>query len=410
MRFLFINHLQNARQSLRSNRLRSYLTMLGVTIGVASVTVILSLSDSASQVVSDQVNAVGGNIAVIRPEALQKNTLPNLTQITTRRDFSASTLTEYDLGLIKSIKHIDQVAPLMVISGTIKGDNLAPVDSSIVATTPELATISKLPVASGQFLSADVNQNTAVIGQQLSVNVFGSDRTLGRTLTIRGHPFIVIGVLGRLDNPINYNAVDFDNAVIINFASGQQLGQITPQIQQIDIRSDSINNLPRVIIDINKTLTVSHSGENDFSVLSGSQIAQPTSQLFFAIAGVTAAIAAVSLLVGGIGIMNIMLVNVAERTREIGIRKALGANNRDITAQFMIESIAVGLGGGITGYLLGYLMSYAICSFLTFEPAITWQIAATAAFISIVMGTVFGIYPALRAAHKDPIESLREYS
>ncbi len=410
MRSLMINHIQNARQSLRSNRLRSYLTMLGVTIGVASVTVILSLSGGASQVVSSQVDALGGNIAVIRPEAAQKNTVPNLTQITSQRDFSASTLTEHDLKLIKAIQHVDQAAPLMVLGGAIKGEKLAPANSTIVATTPELATISKLVVADGQFLSDDINQNTVVIGDQLSINVFGTDRSLGRALTIRGQPFTIVGILKRLNNPINYNAVDFDNSVIINYESGKQLGQITPQIQQIDVRSDSVNNLGQAIIDINKVLSTSHNGENDFTVLSGSQIAQPTSQLFFAMAGVTTAIAAISLLVGGIGIMNIMLVSVAERTREIGIRKALGANNQDIMSQFMIESMAIGLGGGITGYLVGYLISYGICSFLPFEPVITWQIAATAAFISVVMGTVFGIYPALRAAHKDPIESLREYS
>ncbi len=409
MRFLFINHLQNARQSLRSNRMRSYLTMLGVTIGVASITIILSLSSGAGKIVGDQIDSLGGNITIIRPGSPQTMST-NLSQIKPQRNFSASSLTEYDLGVIKDIKHVAAAAPIMIISGTIKADNTAPSDSSVVATTPELQTISNLKVQTGQFLDSTIDKNTVVIGPQLAINIFGTDQAIGKSLTVHGKALTVIGVLKRANDPINYNSVDFDNAAIINLEVGKQLGLGQPQIQQIDVRSDSVTNLSGVIVDLNKALLISHGGENNFSVLSGDQIAQPTSQLFFALAGATTAIASISLLVGGIGIMNIMLVNVAERTREIGIRKALGANNGDIAAQFMIESIAIGIGGGVSGYILGYVIAFAISTFLTFQPAINWQIAAIAGFISIVMGTVFGLYPAFRASRKDPIESLREYS
>lgn len=411
MRFLLINHIENAQQSLKSNRTRSYLTMLGVAIGIASIVAILALSAGASKVVGDQVDALGGNIAVIRPGATNQNgALPNLTKIKTEPSFSASSLTEYDLGLVRSIKHVSQAAPVMIINSTVKADNVAPNSSLVVATTPELASISNLGVRDGQFLDPDVNQDTAIVGAQLSINIFGTDRSIGKVLTIHGKTFTVIGVLKRINNPINYNLVDFDNAVIINVASAKQLSQAMPQIQQINVRSDSVTNLNQAIIDINKALFVSHKGENDFSVLAGDQISQPTSQLFFAIASATTAVAAISLLVGGIGIMNIMLVNVAERTREIGIRKALGANNSDISSQFIIESLAIGLGGGIGGYILGYGVAFTISRFLTFDPIINWQIVAIALFISIVMGTIFGIYPAIRASRKDPIDSLREYN
>lgn len=411
MRFLLTNHIENARQSLRSNRMRSYLTMLGVAIGVASIVTILALSAGASKVVGDQVDALGGNIAVIRPGASNQNDkLPNLTNIKTEPKYSASSLTEYDLKIIKSTDHVKQAAPIMLVSNVVKAYGDTVKDSVVVATTPDLATISDLPVREGQFLDDAVNLNTAVIGTQLSINAFGTEHPIGKVLTVRGQSFTVIGVLKRLNNPINYNLIDFDKAAIINIDSAKKLSEAGPQIQQINVRSDSIGNLNQAIIDINKALLISHKGENDFSVLTGDQIAQPTSQLFFAIAGATTAVAAISLLVGGIGIMNIMLVNVAERTREIGIRKALGANNSDIASQFIIESLAIGLGGGLAGYGLGYLVAFAISRFLTFDPIINWQIAAVALFISLVMGTIFGIYPALRAARKDPIDSLREYS
>ena len=128
-----------------------------------------------------------------------------------------------------------------------------------------------------------------------------------------------------------------------------------------------------------------------------------------AVAGVSVAIAAISLIVGGVGVMNIILVSVAERTREIGIRKALGASNRDIIAQFVIESLALSLGGGIGGYILGYVAAFTISSFLTFNPAFTWEIAAITILLSVGVGTIFGIYPAVRAARKDPITALRQY-
>lgn len=410
MRFLFANHVQNAYQSLRSNRMRSNLTMLGVTIGIASITTILALSTGASKVVSDQVDALGGNIAVIRPGAPTSDPLSNLTQTKTVCDFAASTLTEQDLNDVSGLEHVTKSAPLMILSGSVKADQTAPADTAIVATTPSLAEISNIHVEIGQFIDDSINPDTAVIGPQLSINIFGTDQSIGKTLTIRGKKFTVVGILKRTNAPVNYNQVDFDNAVVIRFDMGKEINQGVAQIQQINIQSTSVTDLSQVIINTNKLLLASHRNEHDFSVLSGDQISRPTSQLFYAIAGVSAAVAGISLLVGGIGIMNIMLVSVAERTREIGIRKALGATNSDIAMQFIIESLAISIGGGIGGYIVGNLLAFAISTFLTFDPVINWQIATIAIGISIVVGMFFGLYPAIRAARKDPIDSLREYN
>jgi len=409
MRFLFVNHIQNARQSLKSNRMRSVLTMLGITIGVASITTILALSGGAGQVVSSQIDALGGNIAVIRPGAESETPLQDLAQFPTAQHFAASTLTENDLAVVRAIPNVTAVAPMMILSGAVKAETSAPVNTAIVATTPELAEISDLEIQDGQFLDPNLSPYTAIIGPQLSVDIFGTEQSIGKTITVRGQKFTVIGILKRENNPINYNGVDFDGAAIISQDAGRALNQGVVQIQQVNVQTDTVANLDQAIIDINKALLKNHLGEADFSVLSGDQIAQPTNRLFSAIAGTTTAIAAISLLVGGIGIMNIMLVSVAERTREIGIRKALGASNSDIVAQFLIESLALSIGGGISGYVIGYLVALAISTLLPFFPIFNWEIGVIAIVVSLVIGTLFGLYPAIRASRKDPIDALRQY-
>jgi len=409
MRILLMNHIQNAKQSLQSSRTRSFLTMLGVTIGVASITAILALSGGTNKIISDQINSLGGNIIIVRPGADDKPA-PSVTQAQLHDTYATSTLTENDITQLNKTSGIKSASPIMVLTGTIKADSKAPVDSPIVVSTPELADISNLKLHVGQFLDETLDQNTVVVGKQLSINIFGTESSIGRTMTIRGKPFVVIGVLKQLNNPINYNSVDFDNAAIINFAAGKKLNNDVTQIQQINIKANSIDNLDKAVTAADKTLTDSHNGEKDFSVLSGDKISQPTSHFFFTVAGVMTAIATISLVVGGIGIMNIMLVTVAERTREIGIRKALGASNIDISWQFIIESLAISIIGGIFGYIGGYILAFSVSGLLTFDPVINWQIAAAALLISIAMGILFGLYPAIRAARKDPIESLNRHS
>jgi ABC-type antimicrobial peptide transport system permease subunit len=380
--------------------------MVGITIGVASITTILALSAGANKIVSTQVDALGGNIAVVRPGAPTNDAF---SQLAGDHQFAASTLTDIDVASIKDIEHVSAVAPLMVIGGAVSGNSDAPANTPIVATTPELQAVSNIQIADGQFLDPNLVASTAVIGPQLSVNLFGTEHSIGQTIRVKGEPFTIIGVMKRTNTPINYNNVDFDNAVLINLESGRALNQGSSHLQQINVQSDSVTNLTGVITTINKTLLRNHLNEVDFAVLSGTQVAQPTSRIFSAIAGVSVAIAAISLLVGGVGIMNIMLVSVAERTREIGIRKALGASNRDVVAQFLIESLVLSIGGGIAGYVLGYLAAFGISTFLTFDPILNWEIAGMAVGISLVIGTLFGIYPAVRAARRDPISALRQY-
>ena len=249
-----------------------------------------------------------------------------------------------------------------------------------------------------------------VIGYQLASELFGAGQAIGQNIHIKNQPFLVVGVLEPQDNAINFNNTDFDNTAIINYSAGKTISQNSIQIQQINIRADSVNNLDSVRRIVERDISNNHKGERDFVVMSGQDISHPSDDFIDLITLILTLVAGVSLIVGGVGIMNIMLVNVSERTREIGIRKALGANNMQIMSQFLTESVIMSIGGGLLGYAAGYSFSFGLSAFLPFTPLFSWEIAITVMTISLVVGVFFGIYPAFRAARKNPIESLRYYN
>lgn len=410
MRFLLLNHIENARESLRSNRLRTSLTVLGITLGVACITTVLSLGAGATHLIENQVKELGGNIAVIRPGG--ERPLRSLRDIVTPmgpESFTASSLTESDYSAIKELDGVKAAAPLMSVSGTVKSKDQTIPSTPIVATTPELATISNLKIEQGQFIDAITNKNTVVIGRQLSMNLFGTYQSVGQTMRIKGQVFTVIGVLKAVDDSVNYNNLNINDAAIISLDSGKLFNQNIAQIRQINVQATDSATLTGLVSRMQEKISEKHLGEKDFSILTGDAIARPTSQLFDAVARTSFVISVVALIIGGIGIMNIMLVSVAERTREIGIRKAVGASNTHISMQFLIESLVMSLAGGIIGYLIGYATAFLLGLFLPFTPVVTWQIALLAFGLSVAVGTLFGLYPAIRAARKNPIEALRQY-
>lgn len=411
-RILLLNHIENAYDALRGNKVRTFLTTLGISLGVACMTAILSLTYGANQIISQQVDSIGGNIAVIRPGNHQS--VKNLVDLTTKNNsssFTTSSLTEEDYQMIADLPGVESAAPLMAISGTIRSQTEDVKHSTIIATTPSFEHLADItiPDGEGQFIDTVTNNDTVVIGQQLSIDLYGTTQSIGKTLTIKGQQFTVIGILEKTEAVLNYNQIDFNNTAFISLESGKVFNQGVAQLRQINLQTKTKTSLEQVTKEASKILTDNHSGDHDFTILTGEQISQPTSQLFLAIASVTTIVAAISLLIGGIGIMNIMLVSVAERTREIGIRKAVGASGWHITMQFLIESLVMSLVGGVFGYLFGYALAFTISSYLPFLPAFSWQIAAVSLGISLVVGVLFGVYPAIRAARKNPIESLRQY-
>lgn len=407
MKWMLGDYTYGAYQSLKRSRLRTFLTMLGVAIGVGSVTAIFALSGGLTDVINRQLTRLGGNIIVVRPGG--SAAAHAVTAPANQQNYTTSTLSESDIQTITAIPGVQAAAPIMVQTATLKTDIRSLDNIVVVATTPEFEQIAQLQLRDGQFYQTVNADQTAVLGHQLAVDLFGTEKPIGLTFTIRGERYTVIGILKPSLDPVNYNRIDFDNSAFITFTAGKTINQGRVQIQQIDVRATDTAQLSDVASQINTALLQNHNGERDFTVTSGADVSKDTSALMRAAAYVLAAIAAISLVVGGVGIMNIMLVGVAERTREIGIRKSVGATSVSIAMQFMIESVMMSLLGGFLGYLIGYVVAFSISTYLYFVPSVDWRVAAIALAMSLGVGLLFGFYPALRAARKHPIESLRQY-
>ena len=408
MPILLRTHYKLAITSLRNNRTRSLLTCLGIAIGVASIILILSLTGSINQLISSQVASAGSDLIIVRPTAHESQIDNIVSELATSVRYAQSSLTLRDVTTISQLDSVESVAPLAVSINTVQGDYT--VDSAtIVGTNPDLQNILGLTLDTGTFLSSEFSQNTAVIGHQLAMSLYGTDEgVIGKTFSTLGEKFMVIGTLDSINNPINFNNIDFDSVALLNTSQLSKLGH-NLQIQQINIKAKNTSSVPATADEIAEALHQTKSGETNFAVVYGDDITHPAGSLLYIISGMLTLVAGISLLVGGIGIMNIMLVSVSERTHEIGIRKAVGAANINIFLQFLFESLVLSLFGGVLGLALGYLFAFLISLITPFSPYIDKNILLTALVISIGVGTLFGLYPALKAARKNPIDSLRQF-
>ena len=403
---MIFTHLRIASDSLKANRVRTALTTLGIVIGIASISLVLALGEGARQSVSQQVGKLDGNIIIIKPG--QKG-FRDISAYNPYNTAITSTLTERDYQSALHTPEVAAVAPLMFISGSVKNGNVEADGAPIIATNDKLADILKLHLVAGDFIGNATDRDTVAIGQQLAIEVFGTDQALGQQLTIKGRPHTVIGIVKNSKQPINLSGVDLDHAVYTSLDNGKSFNQGIAQIQQIAVRASNASHVPGVTKALDSAVLANHDNERDFAILAADSISTSADDFFGTILFITVIVAGISIIVGGIGIMNILLVSVTERTREIGIRKAVGATDGQIMWQFLIEALAMSFTGGVVGLLVAYALAYIIGTSLFFSPAVNWEIIVGSLAIALFVGIIFGIYPAIKAARKDPIEALRQY-
>lgn len=408
MALLFRTHLRLARASIRENRTRSFLTCLGIAIGIASIILILSLTGSVSRLISNEVADIGADLIVVRPRTTKDTVTTIVEELTSSNSFEKSNLSLKNAQSIARIQSVEAAAPIAVSSNTISTDENTINSATIVATTPSFIGIEPLTLKAGTFLTESNKANTVIMGHMLSLRLFNTSNPIGKTLDFRGKKFVVVGILEKIEKSVNFDNVDFDNALFMDINTFNELAG-SVQIQQINVRVSTTDDLEMVSNKITDTLKEENSGDINFSVAYGDAITHPANSLLNIISGILSLVAGISLVVGGIGVMNIMLVSVAERTHEIGIRKAVGASFYNILMQFMLESLILSLLGGILGILLGYLLAFLLSVITPFAPFISWQIVVITFATAVTIGVIFGIYPALKAASKNPIESLKHY-
>ena len=409
MALLFKTHFKLAKTSIKENRTRSFLTCLGIAIGVASIILILSLMGSISNLVKNEVNEIGADLIVVRPSSTKNSVTNIIEQLTSSNTFQQSSLSLSDVSAISKLEDVSAVAPIATSTNTLVSEKNTFSSVQVLGTTPDFVKIEPLALRYGTFFSDINKENSVVLGHTLSLALFNTiNSTVGKMVTIMGEKFMVVGVLDEIDKSINFDNIDFNNALIMDVNTLDKIIGST-QIQQINIKAANTDSLAIISNNIRDTLKNNKSGDENFTVTYGEDISHPASSLFTVVSGMLAIVAAISLIVGGIGVMNIMLVSVAERTHEIGIRKAVGASSRNILMQFLFEALILSILGGIFGLVLGYLFAFLISIITPFAPFISWEIIAITFLTTLVVGILFGIYPALKAASKNPIESLKHY-
>lgn len=399
--------LSIAWQGLFSNKLRSGLTVLGIIIGIASVITLLGIGEGAKAEAEKQVTALGVNLIYIRPGSISSSHV-------SQGQGTAPTLTYEDALAIKdNCPAVEAVAAQYSSNFQVQfGENNTL--TSVVATEPSYPGIRNFYTKRGRFFNqAEMNEGArvAVIGDAITDGIFGGDNPLGRRILIRGEIFTVIG---EMEHKGVAQGMDMDDQVFIPLTTGYAtlfgLSQVTGRsVRAILVQAHKDQDL-QANFQITNLLRLRHelkAEDDDFTLrtqLDIMQTAQSITGVFSLLLGATAGI---SLLVGGIGIMNIMLVSVTERTREIGIRKAIGAKYGDILSQFVLEALLMSLSGGILGILLGIGGSYAISSFAKWTTVVTPLSVVLSFCVSLAIGLFFGIYPARKAAKLDPIMALR---
>ena len=402
---LFKESFAMALTSLMANKMRTLLTMLGIIIGVGAVIAMVSIGMGVRSNVTSSIASLGSNMLIVSPGSSNRGGVRGAAG-------SMQTLKYDDAKAIESkVKNIDYVSPAVSTSSQlVNGSNNW--NSSVQGVTPEFLAIRSLEIDYGSFITKndlDKRQRVCVIGTTVASNLFENENPVGKTIRIKNQPFKVVGLLKSKGQ--SSMGQDQDDMVYIPLTTAQERVMGITYVQSINVQVSDPDKMDQVQEQIEQLLRSRHhitnGKDDDFHVRNLTSLMETVSQSTAMLTLLLGSIAGISLLVGGIGIMNIMMVSVTERTREIGIRKALGATFMNIMTQFLIESMVIGIIGGIIGIGVGCAASEIIARVAGFTTVITWAPILVSFLFSVGIGLFFGIYPARKAARLDPIEALR---
>jgi putative ABC transport system permease protein len=391
-----------ALEMLAANRTRTVLTMLGVVIGVAAIILLVSLGEGATAYITRELTGLGTNLLIITPGKTETSGGIHRPIASTVRKL----IYEDAVVLRRRATLLSEAVPVVLGTAKIRFRGLSR-DTTVVGTTPEFQRVRNLYVEIGQFVSeedVEGRRRVVVLGRTVKRELFGEGNPLGQFVTLSDARYRVIGIMERKGVSLGF---DIDDLVFIPVKSAQDLFD-TDRLFEILASVRSPEDVDQGIQQVKDLLIRRHGDREDFTIISQGAILSAFTTILNILTAVLGGIAGISLVVGGIGIMNIMLVSVRERTREIGIRKAVGARRRDILAQFLLESVVLSCLGGVLGLGLGFGGAKLLSFFFTYLPTriSLWSVLVAFGF-SAAVGVFFGVYPARRAALLDPIQALR---